>query len=264
MFELEFDARDTIRNLRKLSIYVGLSVRDVCYEQKRLWLNDLIRRTAPKALGEGKHAVADDITKIFKAVNNPTVLEVWEEELKAGGFELTRTTKRGKVAISRKQITASSRSAIAMIHERHRRKSGSRAGRVKFTRDNQRVWGGKWLVPRKDLKAHLLLKQKHIGKLKAGWLPAAEYYAGKAHGSVKAPEFVRRHGSKYGTHRDTMSWGGSGDMVSSNQITWAGKSRYLKNWIEFTERVRRRDIQNQARKRVDRLVQRFNTSERAA
>ena len=264
MYKLEFDAKDTIRNLKKLADQVGLTVRDIAYEQKRLWLNDLIRRTPPKTLREGRHAVAGDITKMFQPINNPTMLDVWEEELKAGGFELTRTTKRGKVAISRKQITASSRSAIAMIHERHRRKSGSRAGRVKFTRDNQRVWGGKWLVPRKDLKAHLLLKKKHIGKLKAGWLPAAQYYAGKAHGSVKAPGFVRRHGSKYGAYTDTMNKSGSGDMVSRNQVVWAGKSRYLKRWVAFTGHVRQKDIVKHAYERLDQLAKRFNALERVA
>jgi hypothetical protein len=264
MYKLKFDAKDTIRHLKKLSDEVGLTVRELCYEQKRLWLNDLIKKTPPKTLSVGRQAVANDVNKIFKAVNNPTVLEVWEDELRAGGYEIDRKLKSGKTVIAKKQLKAQSRAAVADIHARHRIRRGKLAGRVKFKYDSKRIWGGKWLVPKQAINAEIKEKQRHVGKLKAGWLPAAQYYAAKAHGPVKAPGFVKRHGGQFGRYRDTMGKSGSGDMVSTNAVSWAGANAYLKNWIAFTQRARQRDILRHARKRLDQLERRFNALERVA
>lgn len=166
----------------------------VLRQQTRLVGEKLIKFTPPKNLGTGKAHVATDIGKVFADLGGTK----WEDKSldkmwKAGNFEGV------KVALSKHpdkdtfpifQYQRIFKQPIPNIHKA----AISRSGRVPKNFRTIYAVGVKG-----ELKKYITKIQKHVGIAKSGWLAAVQKLGGKA------PNFVSRHGTRFGKLIDKSS-----------------------------------------------------------
>ena len=75
---------------------------------------------------------------------------------------------------------------------------------------------------------------------------------------MKIPGWVANQPARAGSKRDTMTTRGSGNLEARNFAKGAGNNAQLKSAVEFTQRVRQRDIIHHAHKRMDKLIDQFS------
>lgn len=243
----------------RLAKKIGVTVLFLSEDQMRLWGDDLIIKTPPlitrgaqagKRVGE--QAISTDFQKIFKVIDRPEVFEAWAREK---GGDIWRTGKNGR----RYRISAETRRATLMRaedwHLKHRSKRTGRTFKPKSTAED--AWSGRQPVRREYLKAYLRERQKHVGTLAAGWLPATEFYAGRVGKVTKAPGFVKRQGRRMGFHVSAMSKEGTGYLQGSTSVPWAREKR-LQSLVAATSKTRELDMKNQIMKRQKRILAQFN------
>lgn len=134
----------------------------------------------------------------------------------------------------------------AGILDMHARSKDKR-GRVRHT-------GTRIAAKHKDLLRAIKQVKKHVGRLKAGWLRAGEYYARKAGRQVRAPAWVKRHGSA-GTKSDKMSAAGRGHIEATNNQP--GASNYQRQ-VDFTQKLAQRYLEKATKARMAKLADAFN------
>jgi hypothetical protein len=250
---MEADTVAVEKQLNLLAKMSGLTVRDVAYDQMRLWVQDLIKRTPPKSNPQGKRAIKNDLLKLF-APANEGFAKFLEEDYPSGA-------RLPKSVIMNLE---GNKSRMEGFHQKHRSFTGSKPGRVRYRASvvathNNVEFQNKMYVRKRAFNEYLRKVQKKVGQLKAGWKVAAKYYEQKSKGIVNIPHFVDRHiASLLGNKKDTMSVRGSGDLEARNFAPGAGNNPHLKRAVEFTQRLRQRDISVHAEKRMDKLIEQFN------
>lgn len=159
----------------------------VVRQQSRILGEKLLKFTPPKTAAIGKRNVARDIGKVFADLSGTK----WEDKSlnkmwRAGNFEgvkkaLESHPKKSEMPIFRyKRIF---KSPVINIHKAAIGKSG----RV------PKNWRTSYAVAGKgELKKYIRKVQLQVGVAKSGWLAALTKLGGKA------PNFVSRHGTKYG------------------------------------------------------------------
>jgi len=248
MLDVSMDAGRLPIQLGALARLMGLTVRDVAYDQMRLWVQDLIRRTPPKSKGQGQKAINRDLNKLF-APANPGFVNFLEEDYHG----------EGRLPSSVKMNLEGNQSRMRGFHQRNRNQSGRvryKAG-VVATHGNIQ-FQNKMYVPAKTFRDYLKSVQKGVGKLKAGWIRSGLYYAQKAHGPMKIPSWVSAQAQKLGDKTDAMKPSGNGFIEARNYAPGAGNNKSLKRWVALTWRTRQRDIEKHADKRVDKIINQFN------
>ena len=166
MLDIEFDDRAITKELGLLAKAIGVNVRLVYFDQMRLWLNDLIKRTPPKSNSQGKKAVKNDISKLFLGVRDKNVLEYFDDEFQ----------QRGKLTSETIINRSGDFSAMSKWHSSKRMTGGSWGGRVRQRQKTTVDYGNglsfinKMYVPVQSLNKYIKKKQESVGKLKAGWV----------------------------------------------------------------------------------------------
>lgn len=159
----------------------------VVRQQSRIVGEKLIKFTPPKTAAIGKRNVARDIGKVFADLSGTN----WEDKSlnkmwRAGNFEglkkaLENYPNKSEMPIFKyKSIFAS---PVRNIHKAAIGKNG----RVPKNWRTQYAVAGKG-----ELKKYIRKVQLQVGVAKSGWLAALIKLGGKA------PNFVSRHGAKYG------------------------------------------------------------------
>lgn len=223
--------------------------------QMALWTLDLIKKTGTDPnwswaiqRRRGIASIRTGLDQIFVGIDEPSVLQKWQDD--EGGEELYRTNKKtGKFRIRRKLLKTS-------MADWHRERRDKRTGRVRKPNAVSDAWGGRMPIPTKIIEKFHRDLSKDVGKTKAGWIPAANYFKAKANGIAvgSTPGWVTRHGgwaSAYGKGYEQGSWlSGTITAVAENNVPWA------RDWagiMNLSLRTRQRDIQTQLIKRVDTL-----------
>nr|DAF31958.1 MAG TPA: hypothetical protein [Caudoviricetes sp.] len=180
--------------LVRYKVACGKDWQFVLRQQTRIVAEKLMKFTPPKNLGTGKQHVAADIGKVFADLGNSK----WEDKSldkmwKAGNFEGVKaalSTHPNKDALPIFQYQRIFKQPIKNIH----RAAIGRSGRVPKGFRTIYAVGEKG-----KLKKYITDVQKHVGIAKSGWLAALQKLNGKA------PNFVSRHGTKFGELIDKNS-----------------------------------------------------------
>ena len=182
VYTKEFDSA-----LVRYKIVCGKSWQFVLKQQTRLIAEKLLKFTPPKSLGEGKKHVASDIGKVFADLGNSK----WEDKSlnkmwKVGNFEGVKGALSKHPEKETFPIFQYERIFPYPISNIHRAAIGS-TGRVPKNFKTRYAVG-----TRGELKKYITNIQKHVGVAKSGWLAGVLKLGGKA------PNFVTRHGTKFG------------------------------------------------------------------
>jgi hypothetical protein len=249
------------KKLQKLSEKSGVAIGFIAEDQLRLWATDMMKKTAPKKLKDGLFTVAKGIAELFVPLDNAAALTHWLDALQQSGTDIYRTTKTGKVSkmkISQKQLKAATLNNARAFHKAHRTKKGG----VKLDkRDKKSAWGGKMLMPRAVYKRFERDTQKHVGFLKAGWVPSVRYYSGRTNKSTNIPAWIRRHSKKVGYVAGKIDKDGNGFVAAINNVAYANRRISQDNLIGLTQETRQKDLTRGGFKRMDDLVKRFNAGQ---
>jgi len=253
MIAIDYDSGDIARKLGILARKIGVTVQLVAYDQMRLWVNDMIRRTPPKTKGQGKKAIKTDLNLLFVEVRNDSFREFLEH----------RVVNRKFVSPALQFNLDGNKGRMKRWHQRHRATGGSKAGRVRYKGVVIGQFMGvdfvnKMYVSREAFNAYLAKVQEGVGKLKAGWIPAAQFYAKKSNGPWRAPPWVMAQSKQMGDFTDLMRPSGSGFIEARNFAPGADNNRSIQRWAAFTGRTRDRDISKNAEKRLDKIIDQFN------
>lgn len=158
----------------------------VC-QQSRIVGEKLVKFTPPKTAAIGKRNVARDIGKVFADLSNTkwhdkSLDKMW----RAGNFEGVKKALDSHPNKSKMPIFKYKRIFASPVRNIHKAAIGKN-GRV------PKNWRTSYAVAGKgELKKYIRRVQQQVGIAKSGWLAALTKLGGKA------PNFVSRHGVKYG------------------------------------------------------------------
>jgi len=244
--------------LEKLAKKAGVSVGFVCEDQLRLWTADMLRKTPPEKLSEGRATVEAGVAELFRPLETQAAFEHWKERLQKQSSDLITYTKRGKMRISRQQMKAESLRQMRTIHKAARTRRGGVSKRRAIKRAGNLAFSGELPVSQANYRAFLRQKQKMIGWLKAGWLPAHEYYARRVHAASKGSAWVRRHSRPKGYPQGQINKDGNGFVAAVNAVAYANTRISQDRLVELTQGARQRDLVRGGFKRMADLTERFN------
>jgi len=251
MIDVEFpkiSQRQIEKQLDRLAAMSGLTVQQIGYETMRLAGNNAIKYTFPRKKGEGKAAIASDANALFLVQDRSG--KVWETADGRGWVKL----ESGAV-IATKGIGGTSTVGNAIEARRAMNAQRSRAtGRIAKGPRRTRIFAAK-----RDVAAAIRHKAKRVGQMKAGWLPGAEYWARLARGVVKAPAWVMAQSRKQGKAVGSISKIGTGEIGIDNDVPYMRGGDKLQMLV-IVRNFMNRDIMHGFKKRLPRLVERFNKS----
>lgn len=168
--------------------------------------------------------------------------------------------KSGAVYLVDKNFTleGAGRDELAKIHAANRGKNGrvSTAGR----RDRKiGRWKAKnkYFAPRDSVLAYVRTAQTSVGKLKSGWLAAADHFQRLTGGPGMRKKWIRRHGVN-GEKVNNVDKEGNGQCVITNNVPHANAIR--PSLVPFVEKMATRYIEHPEyglAKRIDDVIERF-------
>jgi hypothetical protein len=245
--------------LNSHGVTMQFGMRDIM----RVYCNNLMLLTFPKSARKGKDAIDKDTSKLFAALDSPEVLAFFNSEFGDGSY-----TKSGKLKGKKRQAKARKRlpgvefnwqGNQSEIKQRH----DMRRSRGKVTHfDDGVIKVGPWefsrrmYVPKTALKKYRREKYKSVGKLKAGWYPASQYFATKTKGRNAAPAFVAKHAIKNGTYKDLLTKDGNGIASATNKNHYA--SRPTRFFMTSAQLKTNAYAEKATKKQIEKLVDRFN------
>ena len=268
------DTKAFSKQVDRLAKTVGLTGKQVMHDQFRLWITDLMRRFPPTgqksdnatgkgsiaASKQGRDRVAKDIGKIIVGVD----LSELRSQMDIGGqqFFAFKRHSGAVYGVDRDLYDPSaSMGKLRAHHDRYRRRDGrvtEARGGSEHGRNSLDI--GRWkfvdkLHVRKSTQRRFIReKQESVGKLKAGWMPAAVAF------NAIPPAFVRnqmtRLGSTSGTR--TMKDNGDGYFEARNNVPYAGRFERI---VKFTGHVRQLDLDRQLEKGITRKINLENQRE---
>jgi len=245
------------KKLRKLAKQTGVSMQFICWDQLRLWTQSMLRKTGPQKLSQGRFTVAEGVAELFRPVETPQALEFWKQRLAKEGNSLITYTNRGKMRLNRSQVKAHSVSEMKRIHKAARTSKGGVSKR-KVQRQPNLAFDGEFLVAQSEYRKFLRMKQAQVGFLKAGWVPALEFWAQKSRAAASVPSWVQRHANKQGYPAGKIDENGNGFVAAINSVAYANRRISQDRLVEITGAARQRDLTRGAFKRMDQLADRFN------
>ena len=159
----------------------------VVRQQSRIVGEKLLKFTPPKTATVGKRNVARDIGKVFADLSNTkwndkSLDKMW----RAGNFEGVKKALENNPNKLQMPVFKYKRIFAKPVRNIHKA-AINRSGRVPKNWRTQYAVAGKG-----ELKKYIRRVQQQVGVAKSGWLAALVKLGGKA------PNFVSRHGTKYG------------------------------------------------------------------
>jgi hypothetical protein len=256
---VEVDTLAVEKKLRKFAKKAGVTVQFVAWDQLRLWTADLMRKTAPKKFSDGRLTVDAGLAELFEPMDTAGAFAFWKDRLAKQGSDLIVRTKTGKMRITNKSLKASSVGQMKTLHKASRTKRGGVSMKNIQRRQKDLAFGGKLIVAKSNYNKYRKEKRAEVGYLKAGWLPALEFWSRKANSPAKIPKFVQRHADRRGYPSGTIDDSGNGFVAATNAVAYANRRISQDHLIELTKQGRQRDLSKGAFKRMDDLVKRFNS-----
>ena len=183
----EIITKDFENTLAKYKVDCRKDWQFVIRQQSRIVGERLLKFTPPKTAAIGKRNIARDIGKVFADLSNTK----WEDKSldkmwRVGNFEGVKKALENHPNKSEMLIFKYKRIFAKPIKNIHRAAIG-KSGRV------PKNWHTSYAVAGKgELKKYVKKVQLQVGVAKLGWLAALVKLGGKA------PNFVSRHGTKYG------------------------------------------------------------------
>jgi hypothetical protein len=253
---------------------------DVLRYQMALWLKDIIRRTAAdpraslaKQKAAGEKAVRDDLMRIFMGIPDQQMQQFgdeWQAYNKGQPIGHLFKTKSGAVYGVENDLLDERGANLAAHHQRYRSKTTGRVTRAGTKTRNIGRWKfvDKLHTPLSKLREYIASVQSHVGRTKAGWLPAANYFSAKAKPLVAdlAPGWVQRHAA-YGAAASPPPTDSlqahtlTGELVAGNGVPWV---RDDSGFMQSTLRTRIRDLENGMWKRLEGIKQKLSINTGAA
>lgn len=253
---------------------MGLTLRDVMYDQARLLGQHAIKVVAPGPEGgtaeqkrRGHAAVAGDIARIIVPIDGGLGSVEELEDLKNAGLlsdsaRFFKTKRRAVYGVDRDLVKISpSMKEMERHHDKYRSKRTGRVTRAgTYTKDIGRwKFVDKMHVKASAAKRFIKHKQKKVGQLKAGFIPATEHFAMLAGVAPKAiPVWVKKQAKRMGSQVNAVNnRTGEGFLELINSVPYASSS-ISQNTINFLERVRQRDLEKHAIKRIRKVAKEHN------
>jgi hypothetical protein len=246
------------RKLEKLAYKSGVTIQFICWDQLRLWTQDMMNKTAPKALKQGRATVTRDVTELFEPAETAAAFTFWKNRLAQQGSDLIQYTKRGKMRLTKQSAKYAAASQMRQIHKKARTRGGGVSRRKVNKHGNDIAFRGKLIVPKSEFNKFRREQQAKVGFLKAGWAPALEFWARKSNATAKVPSWVARQVKKVGYPGGKIDEKGNGFIEAVNAVTYANSRISQDHLVELTKAGRQRDLTNGAFKRMDDLAKRFN------
>jgi len=254
------------KELTDLAGSVGLTLRDLMYDQGRLLAQDAVRRVKPggpqqKTAAQkkaGLRAIDNDIRSMFWGVDTQAALNRWDKSMSKSnaGLELYVGTKQGgKVLRADKLLYRADNQTLSGLHKKHRNPKG----RAKFRTDGKDLAGGKFVTTKGILNKFIRSQKNKMGQLKAGFLPAVDYFAGLVGTTPKAiPVWVRKQAKKMGSQINGVNrTTGVGFVEIVNSVPYA-ELGIPQSLIARLEDTRRKDIMGNAKKRINKVAKDHN------
>jgi hypothetical protein len=253
--------------MANLSASIGVDVRFIAYDQMRLWLIDLVKKSGgdprlslSKQKQAGKGAIWDDLNKIFNS--DFDTVDEWTRDTTQGTTYFVESATGAIYGVDETLYKPSA--SISQMHRYHSQLRGKK-GRVKRQTPQTTRRGGYTEVNKMYVKANRLKKfakelHSHIGTIKAAWVPALQVFARKSRGGTgRIPAWLMQNTSRApdGQTQDNMTKYGSGTLKASNNLDWA-RDAIRQSLINSTAATRQMDLFKQSKKRIERLVERFN------
>jgi hypothetical protein len=228
------------------------------WDQLRLWTQDVMRKTAPTKLSKGRETVAAGMTELFEPAESAAAFISWRDRLAEQNSDVITYTKTGKMRLTNKSARATTASQMRRIHKASRTRRGG-VSRKKVNRTTPDIaFRGKVIVYKSEFNKLKRELQAKVGHLKAGWVPALEFWARKSKSVAKIPIWVMRQASKKGFAGGRIDETGNGSIEAVNAVVYANSRLSQDNVVELTKQGRQRDLTKGAFKRMDSLAERFN------
>lgn len=241
------------RLLREHGVGMQFAGRDLM----RMAASNLLKYTYPKSASHGKRAIRKDVSMALGAIGPQDETAPYGE-----GYILVKR-ERGSGAVflvPQDQLHAGGGvSDVAAAHNALRTKRG------RVPRDRDAGGSGpnglkvvrKPFFDRRAIKQHSTAAQKRVGKAKAGWAPAAEYFAGRTGGRAGVPKWAAtdRHG-RHGRYVDMFLPSGSGHGAALNDVPYV--SHPGRGALAVATRVARKFVEKVSKKQIERIAERFN------
>jgi hypothetical protein len=245
------------RKLASLAAKAGVTIQFVMWDQLRLWTQDVMKKTAPTAKADGLKKVAAGMSELFEPAETTAAFVFWKDRLAKQNSDVVQYTKTGKMILTKKSAKAESVSQMRKIHKAARTKGGG-VSRKKVNRTTPDIaFKGKIIVYKSEYKKMKAELNRKVGHLKAGWVPALTFWAGKAKAPVKIPAYVLNQ-SKIGYAGGSIDEKGNGSIEAVNNVVYSNRRLSQDNVVELTKQGRQRDLTKGAFKRMDDLAKRFN------
>jgi len=246
--EIEFDMGRIEESMDAFARALGISARFVAYDQIRLWVNSLMTKfTHPRKAAAGRKKVTGDLYKLFSPVDKQFE-QFLQERLLAGQEPLPAGTV---IDFSGNQA------AIKNRHMRYR----NRRGNVRYKAVTMKTIGqvkitNQFYLRKRDFEKYRKEQVKKVGRLKAGWLPAADYYAGKAKAAPVSAAWIRKNAQREGSVQDAMDIDGSGFLMATNAVPYAAQKISQRD-VDRSGTIRELDMARNVEKRADQLIARY-------
>jgi len=250
------EQRRLIERLEQVAFDVGVTARHIYIDQLRLLMQDFMssKMPLPESAPQGREAIDRDLNKLFVSVNQQAVLNFFEEDF-----------GHGELPTSVIFNPDGNQARMRGFWDRHRRKSGRKAGRVRYRGKIVATVGdwkfvNKMYVPRKAFNRFRRNLHQDVAKLKAGWVIAGQQLASAAGTMIRIPAWVMKQSVKMGRASvSTMKKNGDGFISATNSVEYAD-AKYAKSGLmaPFIKR-RQKDIFGFLDKRIPRLIKQFNT-----
>jgi len=268
MIKVEYDSGDIDERLRQLSDALGLSVRDIARDAMRTGCASAVVETFPHKKSDGSNAIERDLHRIFwpigknKIAPGRSIIKNWNP--KNAGGDVARAFKLANGAVvyaDRSSYKPSgSTSELRRFHESHRGSRGRVRGKLRKFKVGTMTFSPKIFMKPGAFNSYKRERQKGVGKLKSGWLPALRYFERVtfSKGSSRVPPWVKRHeAGADGSWIDTIGEDGSGSMSARNNAAgWIDSRR--QGLESHVQKLMSTYLMDHMDKRKDSIVKRFN------
>ena len=198
-----FDSSKFIGAMKELQKEVPLEFQSIMRWQMSLWVRDIIekiggdpRKSMFKQRQAGEGLVGADIGKVFGILKkNDTVFALSKGKDMTGLF-MVKTESNGVFLMSLSHnLHYAGPTKMETMHNERRNSAGRVKNALQDTRRNGLNLKGKYMVPKAVLLAYIKEKQSHVGRTKACWVKALNYFEGLSQGLAKwqAPAWVTRN-----------------------------------------------------------------------
>jgi len=253
-FEMILDKRLIDKAIDKFGDKYSVTAREVLFDQHRLFTKGMMAGTPPKTMAIGRVSVKKDLEKIFVPINRQDVLDWYAENFGKKPKGVGKKVRKHTRSLESQGVFFNwngNKARMKGFHDRFRTgpQKGVRFKSRKVTVSKDLEFGTGMYVPASKLKSYTRDTQKSVGKLKAGWVPAALKYG------VKVSGWIMRHTERRGGWEDRSTKMG-GELSSINRVPWAKKK--IGRLKDFESKKRQLDMKKHMERAVERIAKKVS------